>query len=71
VVEDGGAVFGTDRETRDFLSSRNHQASHTPKEGHEMNPGIYMTKDGEIVTVSLTVNGRYMITYPDGRRTFV
>ncbi len=36
-----------------------------------MNPGIYMTKDGEIVTVSLTVNGRYMITYPDGRRTFV
>lgn len=36
-----------------------------------MKPGMYRDKNGELVTVSLTVGGHYMLSYADGRRTFV
>jgi hypothetical protein len=36
-----------------------------------MAEGTYTTADGETVEVKITGNGRYMITYPDGRVTIV
>jgi len=36
-----------------------------------MKPGTYRTKDGELVTVSITVDGHYMLRYLDGRVTFI
>lgn len=36
-----------------------------------MKPGMHTTKTGEIVLVTLTTNGRYMIKYPNGRVTLV
>lgn len=34
-----------------------------------MRPGMHTTKDGEVVLVQLTTDGRYMIRYADGRVT--
>lgn len=36
-----------------------------------MAPGMYRTKEGVIVQVSVTVDGHYMIRYPDGHVTVV
>ena len=36
-----------------------------------MAPGMYVTKDGEHVLVSNTVDGHYMLTDADGRHVFV
>ena len=36
-----------------------------------MKPGMYRDKNGDLVTVFLTVDGHYMLRYADGRRVFV
>lgn len=36
-----------------------------------MRPGMHTTKDGEVVLVQLTADGRYIIRYSDGRVTLV
>lgn len=36
-----------------------------------MAPGMHTTKTGEIVQVQQTIDGHYIIRYPDGRVTVV
>lgn len=36
-----------------------------------MATGLHRTKTGELVYVSVTVDGHYMIKYSDGRVTFI